>query len=209
MIFEDIGGLIMKKKIIITILFVLGIIFSLMGGTLAYWSWQSSEIEQTAVTFTVTPDFTCSADAGGHITSNDRMLAPTDCMDPEYAIQRTITTSSTTAGDKVISMDLWLNINHVDANLLNSSNFKYAITKNKNSCTSGVINSGVINEDIQDNKINLLEGVEYATLNDTYYLYIWLDEATPNSHDILIDKEFIDDKKERHIIKGIVRVKKA
>ena len=172
----------MKEKRIIIALFVLGIIFSLMGGTLAFINWQTTEAQQTAVTFTVTPNFSCSADAGGHITSNNRMLAPTDCMDPEYAIQRTITTSSTTSNDKVISMDLWLNVNHVDANLLNSPNFKYAITKNKNSCTSGIINSGVINEDIQNNKINLLEGVEYATLNDTYYLYIWLDEAETNTN---------------------------
>ena len=198
MILEDTRGVFMKEKKIIITLFILGIIFSLMGGTLAFINWQTTEAQQTAVTFTVTPNFSCSADAGGHITSNDRMLAPTDCMDPDYAIQRTITTSSTTTGDKVISMDLWLNINHVDANLLNSSNFKYAITKNKNSCTSGVINSGVINEDIQNNKINLLEGVEYATLNDTYYLYIWLDEAETNhntmnqSFDLSIDGQCND-----------------
>ena len=188
----------MKEKRIIITLFILGIIFSLMGGTLAFINWQTTEAQQTAVTFTVTPNFSCSADAGGHITSNDRKLAPTDCMDPEYAIQRTITTSSTTTGDKVISMDLWLNVNHIDTNLLNSPNFKYAITKNKNSCTSGLINSGVINEDIQDNKINLLEGVEYATLNDKYYLYIWLDEAETNintmnqSFDLSIDGQCND-----------------
>ena len=193
MILKDIKGVLMKEKRIIITLFILGIIFSLLGGTLAFINWQTTEAQQTAVTFTVTPNFSCSADAGGHITSNDRMLAPTDCMDPEYAIQRTITTSSTTTGDKVISMDLWLNVNSVDTNLLNSPNFKYAITKNKNSCTSGIINSGVINESIHNNKINLLEGVEYATLNDTYYLYIWLDEAETNhntmnqSFDLSID----------------------
>ena len=169
-----------KKKKNILIIAVLAFILLIVGGTYAFITWSSNETQQTNVTFTVTPDFSCSADAGGHITSNDRMLAPTDCMDPEYAIQRTITTSSTTSNDKVISMDLWLNVNSVSANLLASNNFKYAITKNKNSCTSGIINSGVVKDDIVNNKINLLEGAEYATLSDTYYLYIWLDEAESN-----------------------------
>lgn len=171
-----------KKKLIILIVSIIALILLIIGGTYAFITWSSNENQTTNVTFTVTPDFSCSADAGGHITSNDIMLAPTDCMDPEYAIQRTITTSSTTSNDKVVSMDLWLNVNHVDTNLLNSSNFKYAITKNKNSCTLGVINSGVIGTDISNNKIDLLEGVEYATFNDTYYLYIWLDEAESNSN---------------------------
>ena len=169
-----------KKKYLMIGVIVLAVVLLISGGTYAFIVWSANETQATNVVFSVTPDYTCGADAGGHITSSDRMLAPTDCMDPEYAIQRTITTSSTTTGDKVISMDLWLNVNHIDTNLLNSPNFKYAITKNRNSCASGVINSGVIKEDIQDNKINLLEGVEYATLNDTYYLYIWLDEAETN-----------------------------
>ena len=37
----------------------------------------------------------------------------------------------------------------------------------------------------------------------------WLAEATPNSYDILIDKEFIDDKNVRHPIKGIEKVHPA
>ena len=187
-----------KKKKNILIIAVLAFILLIVGGTYAFVTWSSNETQQTNVTFTVTPDFSCSADAGGHITSNDRMLAPTDCMDPEYAIQRTITTSSTTSNDKVISMDLWLNVNSVSANLLASNNFKYAITKNKNSCTSGIINSGVVKDDIVNNKINLLEGAEYATLSDTYYLYIWLDEAETNhntmnqSFDFSIDGKCAD-----------------
>ena len=192
-----------KKKYLMIGVIVLAVVLLISGGTYAFITWSANETQATNVVFTVTPDYTCGADAGGHITSSDRMLAPTDCMDPEYAIQRTITTLSTTTGDKVISMDLWLNVNHVDTNLLNSPNFKYAITKNKNSCTSGIINSGVINEDIQDNKINLLEGVEYATLSDTYYLYIWLDEAETNhntmnqSFDLSIDGQCRDNNLEK------------
>ena len=198
-----------KKKLIILIVSIIALILLIIGGTYAYWSWSSNENQATNVVFTVTPDFSCSADAGGHITSNGKMLAPTDCMDPEYAIQRTITTSSTTTGDKVISMDLWLNVNNISTNLLNSPNFKYAITKNINSCTSGVINSGVIGTDITNNKIDLLEGVEYSTLGDTYYLYIWLDEAENSSNtmnqsfDFSIDGECNDSGLEKALLKDL------
>ena len=76
-----------KKKLIILIVSIIALILLIIGGTYAFITWSSNENQATNVVFTVTPDFSCSADAGGHITSNDRMLAPTDCMDPEYASQ--------------------------------------------------------------------------------------------------------------------------
>ena len=166
----------MDNKRLIIILSVWTVIFTLMGGTLAYFNWQSADNRKTNVTFTVNRNYTCGADSGGHITSNDVRLAPAKCTDPVYAIKRPITTSVTTTGDKVVSMDLWLNINNISTNLTNTSNFKWVIGKNGNSCESGIIKQGDF-RNIQDNKINLLDGVEYATLDDIYYLYIWLDEA--------------------------------
>lgn len=32
---------------------VLAVVFTIMGGTLAYWNWQSSTAQKTEVTFTV------------------------------------------------------------------------------------------------------------------------------------------------------------
>ena len=171
----------MDNKRLIIILSVWTVIFTLMGGTLAYWNWQSADNRKTNVTFTVNRDYTCGADSGGHITSNDVRLAPAKCTDPVYAIKRPITTSVTTTGDKVVSMDLWLNINNISTNLTNTSNFKWVIGKNGNSCESGIIKQGDF-RNIQDNKIDLLDDVEYATLDDKYYLYIWLDEAETNSN---------------------------
>lgn len=59
----------MKNRNILTILLVLTIIFTIMGGSLAYYNWQTSEAEKTNVTFTVEKQFSCSADGGGNISS--------------------------------------------------------------------------------------------------------------------------------------------
>ena len=48
---------------------MLTITFAVMGGSLAYFTWQTSEAEKTNVTFTVEKQFSCSADGGGNISS--------------------------------------------------------------------------------------------------------------------------------------------
>ena len=59
----------MKNRNILTILLVLTIIFTIMGGSLAYFTWQTSEAEKSNVTFTVEKQFSCSADGGENISS--------------------------------------------------------------------------------------------------------------------------------------------
>ena len=197
----------MNNKRIIIILMIFTIIFTLMGGTFAYFNWQSADNRKTNVTFTVNRNYTCGADSGGHITSSDVRLAPAKCTDSTYAIRRTITTSVTTQSNKVVSMKLWLNINSIDTNLTNTANFKWVIGKNKFGCESGIINQGDF-RNIQNGKIDLFDGIEYATLDDTYYLYIWLDEAETNSNTMNQSSDFsiggvcTDSGKEKAILKG-------
>ena len=81
----------MKDKRIISIFIVLGVIFTILGATLAYWSWSSTNAQKTNVTFTVGANFSCSADGGGNIT-NTNYFVPTDCTNSTYAIKREITT---------------------------------------------------------------------------------------------------------------------
>ena len=85
----------MNHKKVITIFIILGIIFTVLGGTLAYWSWSSQSNQSTAVTFTVTAGMSCSADGGGNIT-NEVRLAPAKCTDTNYALIRPVTVSTTT-----------------------------------------------------------------------------------------------------------------
>ena len=153
---------------------VFAVIFTFFGGSLAYWQWTTNETERTSIALTVKEDFRCDADGGGNITSEEKYLVPSDCTNPNYAIQRTITVSPTIYGDTSITMDLWLDINSIDTGLKNSSNFKYALTTDSNSCTNGVINSGIFKDKDVNSKIELFNYMEYnATTTDTYYLYIW------------------------------------
>ena len=55
---------------------MLTITFAVMGSSLAYFTWQTSEAEKTNVTFTIEKQFSCSADGGGNITGAN--LVPTD-----------------------------------------------------------------------------------------------------------------------------------
>ena len=163
----------MKDKKIIAIIIILAVVFAILGGSLAYWSWQSTNAQKTNVTFTVGANFSCSADGGGTIT-NTNYFAPTDCTNSTYAIQRTITTSITNSGSNDVYLDMWLNINSIGSGLSNSNNFKYALTTSSSSCTTGVVSQGNFNGKVANDKIQLLDDVSSA---GTYYLYVWLDAA--------------------------------
>ena len=163
----------MKDKRIISIFIVLGVIIAILGGTLAYWSWTSTNAQKTNVTFTIGSNFSCSAEGGGTIT-NTNYFVPTDCTNSTYAIKRTITTSITNNGSNPVYMDMWLTINSIGSGLSQSNNFKYALTTNNNSCTTGVVSQGNFNGKVANDKINLLHNL---TSGSTYYLYVWLDAA--------------------------------
>ena len=172
----------MKDKKIIIIFIVLGIIFTILGGTLAYWNWQSNSSQSTAVTFTVTAGMSCSADGGGNIT-NQTMLAPSTCDNANYALIRPITVSTTTqTTNEIINLDLYLHVDSIAEELLDSDYFMYAITRNGNTC-DGAINTGSFGDSIdsETGNITLLINEEFVgTETKTYYLYIWLDEAETN-----------------------------
>ena len=174
-----------KEKRIIMILMILTIVFTIMGGTFAYWSWRTTDAEKTNITFTITSDFSCSADGGGNITSNSINLVPTEVNSTTTAnyIKREIKVTPTidTAG-KTVYMDLWLDINTLGTGLTNSDNFMYALTTSSTSPTTGVIESGNFRGLVKNNRVRLLLDKEYtATTTDTYYLWIWLDAKETDS----------------------------
>ena len=165
----------MKNRNILTILLVLTIIFTIMGGSLAYYNWQTSESQKTVVTFTIENEFSCSADGGGSISSVN--IAPTTCTG-SYALKRTIKAMPKLSVASSIYMDLWLDINEIGTGLSNSNNFKYALTTSSTSCETGLVTSGTFTGTKAGDKISLLSSQKYTqTMTDTYYLYVWLDKA--------------------------------
>ena len=174
-----------KNKRIITVLMILTIVFTITGGTLAYWAWRTTDAQKTNITFTITSDFSCSADGGGNITSNDVSLIPTVVSDKTTAnyIKREVKVTPTiNTEDKTIHMDLWLDIITLDSGLSNSVNFRYAFTTSSTSNTEGVVSSGNFNGKVANDKVILLRGKDYtSTTTETYYLWIWLDAAETDS----------------------------
>ena len=174
-----------KKKKVMGVLITLTIIFTVMGSTFAYLSWSSSEEQKTNVTFTKGEGFSCSVNGGGNIAEGDVILMPTVVNDSttSYYIKRTITVNPTITDSLLpIYMDLWLDINSLGTGLSNSLNFKYALTTNSTSPTTGVVSSGNFNGKIAGDKVNLLTSKDYtATTTDTYYLWIWLDAEETSS----------------------------
>lgn len=166
-----------KKKIISTLIIIL-LILLLAGSTYAFWIWESDRNTDTNVAFTTQgKDFSCSADGGGNITSNDVLLQPTTCTDSSHAIIREIHTSLTNNTSDPLRLDLWLNINSIDTELANSSNFKWAISTSNQGCDAGtVINSGDFNRKQAGDKTYITGQLHSTSENNTYYLYIWLDE---------------------------------
>ncbi len=171
----------MKNKNLIIILIMLTITFTIIGGSLAYYNWQTSESQKTELTFTIDKNtidkkMSCSADIGGTISSNDTHLMPDSCTGT-HAIKRTLTTRTQTINNNSIYMDLWLDINEIGNGLSNSNNFKYALTTSDTSCETGLVTSGTFTGTSQGDKIELLSSKEYnGSTTNTYYLYIWLDK---------------------------------
>ena len=172
-----------SEKKLVTVLMILTIVFTMMGGTLAYFNWQSSSEQNTAVTFTVASGFSCSADGGGSINNNNGTLAPSSCTNSTYAFQRTIKANVVNNRGANIYLDMWLNVNSIDSGLANSDNFKYALTTNPSSCTTDVVSEGTFKGTKANDKVYILEGKSYPTTtnNDTFYLYVWLDAAETSS----------------------------
>ncbi len=168
-----------KRNKALIILGALVLVFTIIGGTLAYFQWTSNTSQNTAVTFTVQSGFSCSADGGGSITSNDIQLAPAECTNSTYAIKRTITVKPTiTQPNKTIYLDMWLKVKNIGTGLSNSVNMKYALTTSDTNCTTDVVSTGNFHNATTNTQIELLHYKEYSsTTTETYYLWIWLDSA--------------------------------
>ena len=167
-----------KQKLILVGLITGTITALIIGFTFAYWTWESTSAQRTAVSFTVGNGFSCSADGGGNITSSDVTLAPADCTDSNYAIKRTVTTSLTNTTGNDVFMDMWLTVNSIDDGLKNSDYFRYALTTDSNSCTNNLVAQGNFKGLNANDKVNLLSGIKTS---GTYYLWIWLDKLETSS----------------------------
>ena len=174
-----------KSNRIIVILVILLVIFTIIGFTFAFYAWQTTEAQKTNITFTLTSDFSCSADGGGDITSGSINLVPTvvnNTTTGNYIKREVKVTPTINTTGKTVYMDLWLDIKSIDDGLSSSSNFMYSFTTGSSNPTDGVMYSGNFRHKTSNSKIKLLSEKEYnATTTSIYYLWIWLDAAETDS----------------------------
>ena len=158
---------------------------TIVGGTLAYLSWRTTDAQKTNITFTITSDFSCSADGGGNITSASVKLVPTvvsNTTTANYIKREVKVTPTLNTVDKTIHMDLWLDIVTLGSGLSNSVNFRYAFTTSSTSNTEGVVSSGNFYGKVANDKVILLRNKDYtSTTTEIYYLWIWLDAEETDS----------------------------
>ena len=180
-----------KNKKIILVLVILTVIFTIIGGSLAYFSWISSEAQKTNIVFTVERTFSCAADGGGSITNNSAIIVPTlvnSSTSANYIKREVKVTPTINESGKTIYMDLWLDINKLDSGLSNSTHFNYAFTTD-NSYPTEATRSGNFNGKKVGDKVMLLDSETFSARGtSTYYLWIWLD-ANETSSDTM-DQSF-------------------
>ena len=170
-----------KKKKTLILMMAFSIIIALLGSTFAYLSWRSSTDQETVIDFSIGGNFSCAANGGGNLDEGDATLLPTYVNEESSAnyIKREVKITPTiNVEGQTIYMDLWLDIKELGAGLTNSQNLRYAFTTSSTSNTEGVVSTGNFYGKVAGDKINLLNGKDYANSNvDTYYLWIWLDAA--------------------------------
>ncbi len=170
----------MENKKIVIILLIFTLIATLMGGTFAYLSWQANNSDRTLVTFTTTKAFSCSANGGGNINTNNVTFAPVDskkCNSSEYVLKRKLTFNVTKKNKENVKLNSWLNINNLGSYLRGNSNFKWVVSSEE-SCSKGIVSSGDFGSiTTESSKIEIFNDVYDKTTSGDYYLYMWLDKA--------------------------------
>ena len=152
-----------KKIIIGSILVICAIV---VGSTLAWFTWSTTNEQNTNVVVTV-GGTTISYEDGEDITNNN--LIPTSTK--EQGISKDITISSTGQ----VYLDLNMTVVALDDGLREVS-FKYGLY---DSYDTPVVEGSFVGSNTND-VINLLSEVEITSIPVTYTLYIWIDGTMSN-----------------------------
>ena len=152
-----------RKKFYI-IFGILCVIAAISGGTLAWYTWQSSN--NTTVSFTV-GGVDVTFDAGSDITSSKLRPVSTKEVGVEkgYAIEKTITASSPVTA----YLNLYLTLETLP-NGLKEESFIWEIYKG-----TDLVGKGNFKNNNQGDKITIASNQKIESATSTYKLYIWID----------------------------------
>ena len=152
-----------RKKFYI-IFGILCVIAAISGGTLAWYTWQSSN--NTTVSFTV-GGVDVTFDAGSDITSSKLRPVSTKEVGVEkgYAIEKTITASSPVTA----YLNLYLTLETLP-NGLKEESFIWEIYKG-----TDLVGKGNFKNNNQGDKITIASNQKIESATSTYKLYTWID----------------------------------
>lgn len=155
-----------KNKLILSIIAVILVIVIIAGGTFAYWTWTSTN--NTAVSFTVSGG-SMTIDGGGDITA--QKMVPTTSCNGSYAIVKTVKVNAVNSTNTSMTGTVNLDLTGLPATL-KTANMKYFISESSSaSCSTP---TGTFASSTNSKEIATFTAAAGATVNKTYYLYIWL-----------------------------------
>ena len=168
-----------NKKRYFMIVGVFCIISALIGGTLAWYTWQSEN--NTNVSFTV-GGVDITFDAGADITSSK--LRPVSTkeygVENDYAIEKTITASSPVTA----YLNLYLTLETLP-NGLKEESFIWEIYKDNT-----LVSKGNFKDNNQGDKVTIASNQEITSTTYTYKLYIWIDGANYSNPETMQNQTF-------------------
>ncbi len=168
-----------NKKRYFMIVGVFCIISSLIGGTLAWYTWQSEN--NTNVSFTV-GGVNITFDAGQDITSSK--LRPVSTkeygVEHDYAIEKTITASSPVTA----YLNLYLTLETLPTGLKHES-FIWEIYKD-----NALVSKGNFKNNNQGDRVTIASNQKIESTTSTYKLYIWIDGANYSNPETMQNQTF-------------------
>ena len=168
-----------NKKRYFMIVGVFCIISALIGGTLAWYTWQSEN--NTNVSFTV-GGVNVTFNAGSDITSSK--LRPVSTkeygVEHDYAIEKTITASSPVTA----YLNLYLTLETLPTGLKHES-FIWEIYKD-----STLVSKGNFKNNNQGDKVTIASNQEITSTTSTYKLYIWIDGQNYSNPETMQNQTF-------------------
>ena len=165
-----------KKKKILIITIIFGLVIIIIGGILVFWNWRSTEERENSnrVDFTIEKDFSCAASVDEAITSRAINVIPTEVNDNTTGsyIKREIKVMPTISKDgKTIYMDLWLDIKKLSDSLSSSSNLMYVLNTSSTDKDTGVIISGNFGGFKANNRVKLFTDKIIVVLLQKHIIY--------------------------------------
>jgi len=191
-----------KNKLIIAIVAVVAIIVIVVSGTFAYWTWLSSDEQQTSVSFTVSGEalqgqLYANLDGGGAETFDN--LAPvSSCTNSSYAMMKTLSLNYGNKTANAANIYATLTVSNFqspygipDKDAM--SYLHYAVTTSPTNCSTGVVTEGTfttadaaITSGPLFTDVNLLGGPISTDTDDTtipLYLWVWIDGNEENGYE--------------------------